>query len=336
MGTKDDPWYRITTSVRAMHEIYTMPKERFEKFLASYEMFEQDKFVGAPGEMELVKNYYGVLNHLCSVGNFEKMYLPPYIDASKDTYGNQLLYEKQMADELEIGAGHRALDIGCGRGRVANHVARYTGAHVTGINVDPVQIGLARDYAEDTGLLGKQLEFKVHDYNDPLPFPDGHFDAVYYVQVLSYHTNLTAFFSEVYRVVKPGGKVAFEDYVLGTEFDGANSHHRSLLSKYKPVLGGVQTEHPLVFKAAVEAAGFKVLTHGDRSIGGRQYQLLEQEKQFFIPLTYLTQFMAMLGVVPDHLRLAMERMTEGTDAVIEADKLGLVSCGYVTTAQRPL
>jgi ubiquinone/menaquinone biosynthesis C-methylase UbiE len=32
-------------------------------------------------------------------------------------YGNQKLYEKKMADFLDIGPGSKVADIGCGRGR---------------------------------------------------------------------------------------------------------------------------------------------------------------------------------------------------------------------------
>ncbi|CAK9044821.1 unnamed protein product [Durusdinium trenchii] len=121
-----------------------------------------------------------------------------------------------MADFLQLGPGTKAVDIGCGRGRIAHHVASYTGAHVTGLNIDKEQLRQAVEYAEQTGLSGSQLDFKHANYNDPLPFEDNSLDAAYYVQVLSYSTNLEAFFKEVYRVVKPGGRVAFEDYVLGT------------------------------------------------------------------------------------------------------------------------
>merc|ERR1711874_812084 len=109
--------------------------------------------------------------------------------------------------------------------------------------------------------MSDKLSFKVANYNDPFPFPDEHLDAVYYVQVLSYATNLTAFYQEVNRVLKPGGRVAFEDYVLGSHYDPKDPHHVQLKNLYKPVLGGVETSLPSVFKEAVEAAGFKVTYH---------------------------------------------------------------------------
>jgi len=332
---REDAWYRFTTSLAAVKAIASMPESKLGRFLLSYRMFEKDQFVGDPDEVGLLTDYYSVLNHLCAIGNFEKMYLPPFYDASRDVYENQKIYEKKMADWLGIGPGDKALDIGCGRGRVAHHVASYTGAHVTGINVDEEQIKLAKAYAQGTGLLGKRVDFREANYNDPLPFPDNHFDAVYYVQVLSYSTNLTAFFGEVMRVVKPGGKVAFEDYVLGTEYNGSIPRHVELKKLYEPVLGGVETSHPAVFKAAVEAVGFNVSHHADDSINARQYPLLEQEKDFWLPLTSVVGFLHRIGLVPKIYFDVMERMTAGTDALIEADRDGLVSCGYVTLAQKP-
>eukprot|EP00929_Paragymnodinium_shiwhaense_P112574 TRINITY_DN80820_c0_g1_i1.p2 TRINITY_DN80820_c0_g1~~TRINITY_DN80820_c0_g1_i1.p2 ORF type:complete len:358 (+),score=85.18 TRINITY_DN80820_c0_g1_i1:96-1169(+) len=334
-GIREDPWYRLTTTLAAVRAIAEMPVEKLERFILSFQMFERDQFVGDPGEMDLVKDYYSVLNHLCAIGNFEKMYLPPYLDANKDVYENQKLYEKQMADYLEIGPGKKAADIGCGRGRVAHHVASYTGAHVTGVNIDAEQIRLAKKYAAETGLLGKNVDFVEGNYNDPLPFADNSLDAAYYVQVLSYSTDLAKFFGEMYRIVKPGAKVAFEDYVRGTAFNESDAEHQKLKGLYKPVLGGVETSDPSVFKAAVEKAGFKIVMHKDASINERQFPLLEKEANFWLPITHLVGFLHKVGLVPQIYYDVMDRMTKGTDALIEADMKGLVSCGYVTYAYKP-
>ena len=46
-------------------------------------------------------------------------------------------------------AGDKVLEIGCGKGRVAAHFASAaTGAHVTGINIDPIQLKSARNFAQ--------------------------------------------------------------------------------------------------------------------------------------------------------------------------------------------
>merc|ERR1719235_2427287 len=129
-----------------------------------------------------------------------------------------------MADKLEIKPGARVLDVGCGRGRVAHHMATYTGAKVTGLNIDPGQIKMAKEYAESTGLLGSQLDFVQGNYNDPFPFEDESFDAIYQVQVLTYAIDLTKVFREWYRVLKPGSKVSSLDWMMLDKYNPDDPH----------------------------------------------------------------------------------------------------------------
>ena len=42
-------------------------------------------------------------------------------------------------DKLGLGPGKHALECGCGRGRIAHHVASVTGAKVTGFNINDGQ-----------------------------------------------------------------------------------------------------------------------------------------------------------------------------------------------------
>jgi Methylase involved in ubiquinone/menaquinone biosynthesis len=129
---------------------------------------------------DCLKAYYGVLNHLCALGDVEKMYIPPWMSRKATVLENQLLYEESIAQDIGLKSGDRVLDLGCGRGRVAAHMARYSGAHVTGLNIDPNQIAQARTFTEERGLSNT---FVVQDFNSlPLPFEDETFDAFYQIQ----------------------------------------------------------------------------------------------------------------------------------------------------------
>mmetsp|Transcript_65768 Transcript_65768/g.133758 ORF Transcript_65768/g.133758 Transcript_65768/m.133758 type:complete len:255 (-) Transcript_65768:288-1052(-) len=250
-------------------------------------------------------------------------------------YENQMLYEKRMADALLIGPNSKVLDIGCGRGRIAYHVATHTGAHVTGINIDPVQLSFAEAYAKQKGLHGTRLDFKRANYNDPLPFPDGHFDALYYVQVLSYPTDLERFFAETFRVVKPGGMVAFEDYVKGPTYNETDPNQKQLLRLAKPVLGGVVEVKPAVLMEAIRKVGFEIISSQDESVGG-DWPLLKKSADFFLPMETVVSVGNKVGLVPDHFQLMLERMNRGAYALIEASKQGVVNLGWVTIARKPL
>ncbi|GMI18999.1 hypothetical protein TeGR_g2754 [Tetraparma gracilis] len=329
--------HRLSASLSAVREISALPPPAVAAFLDSFELFGETaaSYSGSPADVARLLGYYGVLNHLCAVGDFEKMYLPPRLDPGKGVYGNQLLYEKRMASSLGVGPGDRVLDVGCGRGLVARGVSDGTGAEVTGLNIDPVQLARAESYAAGA-LSPSSLSFVLGDYNDPLPFPDAHFDAAYYVQVLSYFTDLDAFYAEVFRVVKPGARVVFEDYVQGPNYDASDPHQRELMRLSKPVLGGVCEVKPSVLQAAIEKAGFVVERSEDWSFEGEQYQLMQQSIDFFIPLQKLMSFLATVGLVPDHFAAMLGRMNDGAEAATEAVRDGVTNLGWVTEAVKPL
>merc|ERR1719329_1881036 len=135
-----------------------------------------------------------------------------------------MLFEAGFADMLDLGPGKKSLEIGCGRGRITHHVASHTGADCTGMNIDPMQIQIANQYANETGMAG-QLRFLEGNMNDPFPFENNTFDAFYQVQAMTYATSLFNVFSEIYRVVKPGAMISIVDGVMLDGFYEKNSSH---------------------------------------------------------------------------------------------------------------
>jgi hypothetical protein len=141
--------YRVGTSLKAFRAILSLSSEDVRAFVDSYEIFGMEQI--SPRDESKIKDYYRVVNQLCALGEVEKMYIPPVLDLPKGVYGNQLLFEKMMAESLNVGPGKKLLELGCGRGRIAHHVARLTGAKVVGLNIGDDQIQNAIDYANSTG-----------------------------------------------------------------------------------------------------------------------------------------------------------------------------------------
>jgi sterol 24-C-methyltransferase len=120
--------------MKALRAVVSVTQEEMDKFLAAYEIFGLD--IMTPDQVTKVNDYYHVLNHLCALGDVEKMYIPPVYDIEKGVYANQMLFEDDMIEKLEAGPGDVFLEVGCGRGRIAHHVASQSGAKVIGMNID--------------------------------------------------------------------------------------------------------------------------------------------------------------------------------------------------------
>lgn len=338
--------YRLSTILKSFKALYTLPPDKLRAFLDSYAIFDLDwiheekmiKELGADyineAKQKLV-DYYSVLNHLCSIGQVEKMYIPPAMDLSKGIIANQFLYEKKVTRDLGLKKGSKLLDIGCGRGRVANHMASHTGAHVTGINIDETQLGLAKEFAKRNGL-SDQCHFQAWNMNTiPFPFPDASFDAINNIQAFTYSKNLDNLFREVARLLKPGGRIASLEWVVLDAYDEKNPHHADLMRQIKPLIGAIGNPSIQRYVDAMQKAGLKVKINENASIDGLQAPLIEQADKFYVSAAKFLNVLVRCKILPAHFTTLFERLSRGGQAFVDADRLRLVTTSHYILAEKP-
>jgi len=103
-----------------------------------------------------------------------------------------------------LAPGRRALELGCGTGVFLERVAR-SGASLHGLDLSEDLLEKAR--ARVAGLGNVVLD---RGNAEALPYPEGHFDAVYGSSIL-HHLDLDAALAEAHRVLRHGGRVVFAE-----------------------------------------------------------------------------------------------------------------------------
>jgi len=98
--------------------------------------------------------------------------------------------------------GKKVLDVGCGNGYVLSKYA-IEGAEVYGIDITQQGIDLCRQRFLHLDLKG---DFRVADAQE-IPFPDNTFDCVCSMGVLHHVPDTQKALDEIYRVLKPGGRL---------------------------------------------------------------------------------------------------------------------------------
>jgi len=165
-------WYRIRTALGGLKRLAELSDEDKKAGIDAFK-FLQGMQNGEPtetaDETQAVADYYKVLNNMLSVFDLEKLYIPPQLDESQGLYGNQLLIEQAVLEELALDAptDSHLLDMGCGRGRISYHFATLTGGQVSGYNIDANQIESAINWAAEC-QMSERLHFKVGNHHEPL------------------------------------------------------------------------------------------------------------------------------------------------------------------------
>lgn len=109
-------------------------------------------------------------------------------------YPNKLI--KYLIRRYGLQKGFSILDLGCGRGEFLECF------------VNNGLVGYGTDQSDFVNQYSKNINFKSSDFEkEGIPFPDNYFDYVFSKSVIEHFYNPEKFGNEVYRVLKPGGKL---------------------------------------------------------------------------------------------------------------------------------
>jgi ubiquinone/menaquinone biosynthesis C-methylase UbiE len=119
---------------------------------------------------------------------------------------------RKVTDTLGLRRDEHVLDAGCGPGTTALSMAERFGARVTGITVSQFEVDRAGERARVAGV-GQRVRFEYGDFM-ALDYQDGTFDAVLALESLQNAPDLEQVLHELYRVLRPGGRLSLSDFSL--------------------------------------------------------------------------------------------------------------------------
>jgi SAM-dependent methyltransferase len=163
--------------------------------------------------------------------------------------------------QLALSADDHVLDVGCGLGGASRFVAHRFGSRVTGIDLTIEYVETGRVLCSWVGLDHRiTLD---HGSATATDYPDGEFDKAYVMHVGMNIARKDELFSELFRVLKPGGVLGIYDVMrigegeLAFPLPWATSAATSAVAS------------PEEYRAALDAAGFELVANRNR----RQFAL---------------------------------------------------------------
>jgi len=190
--------------------------------------------------------------------------LKTYGEIRRETYGEDYgqtswvntAESHEIPKLLKLSDKSSVLEIGCGSGGYAVHLAKILGCRILGFDINPEGVRTANALAEQA-KLGQIARFQELDVSQPIPEKNDSFDAVYSNDVLCHVEHRAQVLANVFRVLKPGGRCLFSDALV---IGGLVSHEEIAT---RSSIGMYFFSPPGENERLIKQAGFKLLEARD-------------------------------------------------------------------------
>lgn len=219
----------------------------------------------------------------------------------------------ELAELAELPAKAKIIDVGAGLGGPSRYLAASFDCMVQGIDITPEFVEAATYLARRCGLDGR-VEYRCADAL-ALPFDDCTFDLAWSQHVAMNIADKDRLYSEIFRVLRPGGRFAVYDVTAGDVGEvifpvpwSAGADTSFLLS-------------PDAMRTKLEHAGFRTVCWADRSRDGVDWFDARNARQANPASTSLGQHIPMGAEFGTMIRNLDRNLREGrvrlTEAVLE-------------------
>jgi sterol 24-C-methyltransferase len=282
---------------------------------------------------DMVRSYYDLVTDFYEKGWGDSFHFAPRARGEDFALSIQR-HQHYLALKLGLRPGMRVLDIGCGVGGPMRSIARFSGAHITGVNVNAYQLGKAKKYNAEQRLDGL-CDVLEADFMK-IPRPDASVDAIYAIEATCHAPDKTALLRELHRLLKPGGRIAIYEWCLTAKHDPNDAAHLAAKRGIEEGNGLPDIATIPETARAFEDAGFRVLEQEDRlaaedpevpwhnSLAGREVSKvgLQRSAAGQTLVGALIKTLEATRIAPKGTREVQEFLSKGADALVAAGDMG--------------
>lgn len=202
-----------------------------------------------------------------SILRYERIFGPTYIS----TGGQETTTE--FCEKLNLQPGEKVLDVGCGIGGSAFHMARKYGVEVRGVDLSTNMITIAlENQAKQEDEVKTKVCLEITDITKAT-YPEESFDVIYSRDTLLHIGGKESLFANFLKWLKPGGRLLISDYCRGDKLEHSDRFLRYVAQRgyhllTVPDYGDVLSKVGFVNVQATDVTPYFV-------------EILQKEMQFF-------------------------------------------------------
>eukprot|EP00126_Sphaerothecum_destruens_P003763 Sdes_comp17546_c0_seq1m6790 len=296
--------------------------------------------------MKLVNHYYDLCTDFYEYGWGQSFHFSTSYPG--ETFEMRTIrHENYLALKLNLQSGMKCLDVGCGVGGPMRAIARLSGAQIVGVNNNQYQIERGTAHNIKAGL-DHLCSFLKTDFMH-MAASDASFDAAFAIEATCHAPDLFGIFSEIFRVLKPGGHFVSYEWIMTDKYDKSNPLHREIKHGIEEgdSLPDLATKD-VVFKA-LRDAGFEIIEYEDLAenkamtipwyepLAGNMSLTGFRHTQFGRFVTYcFVNVIETIGLAPKGSTKVSVMLNNAADALVQGGKLGIFTPCFFYKVRKPL